>query len=100
MTWTLIVWLAVGAYAFKVLGLVVIGSRPLPAPLERCLDLVPAALLCALVITNTFATGKDLVIDARLAGVVVVVVVVWRRVSFVVVVVLGAATAAILRQVT
>jgi len=100
MTWGLILWLAAGAYAFKVLGLVVIGSRPMPAPLERCLGLVPAALLAALVITNTFATGKDLVIDARLAGVAVAVVAAWKRAPFVVVVILAAATSALLRQVS
>ncbi len=37
MTWTLVLWLAAGAYAFEFLGLDVIGSRPLPSPLERCL---------------------------------------------------------------
>ena len=37
MTWTLVVLLAAGAYFFKVLGLVVIGDRPLPPVLERCL---------------------------------------------------------------
>jgi len=100
MTWTLVLWLAAGAYAFKFLGLVVIGSRPLPSPLERCLDLVPAALLSALVITNTFAIGKDLVIDARLAGVAVAIVAASRRAPFVVVVFLAAATTALLRQVT
>ena len=100
MTWALILWLAAGAYAFKVLGLVVIGSRPLPAPLERCLALVPAALLAALVITNTFADGKHLQIDARLAGVAVAVVAAWRKAPFVVVVVLAAATTALLRQIT
>ncbi len=99
MTWTLLS-LAAGAYAFKFLGLVVIGSGPLPSPLERCLDLIPAALLCALVITNTFANGKDLLIDARLAGVAVAIVAAWRRAPFVVVVVLAAATTALLRQLT
>ena len=38
-------WLSVGAYAFKALGLVVIGSRRLPSAVERCLLLIPAALL-------------------------------------------------------
>ena len=30
MTWGLVIGLAIGAYAFKVLGLVVIGDRTMP----------------------------------------------------------------------
>jgi branched-subunit amino acid transport protein len=99
MTWTLIFLLAAGAYGFKLLGLVIIGSRPMPAAVERCLALVPAALLSAQIVTNTFADGKDLVIDERAAGLVVAVIAAWRKAPFVVVVVLAAATTALLRQV-
>jgi branched-subunit amino acid transport protein len=99
MTWTLIFLLAGGAYGFKLLGLVIIGSRPMPAAVERCLALVPAALLSAQIVTNTFADGKDLVIDERAAGLVVAVIAAWKKAPFVVVVVLAAATTALLRQV-
>jgi len=99
MTWTLILLLAAGAYGFKLLGLVIIGSRPMPAAVERCLALVPAALLSAQIVTNTFADGKDLVLDERAAGLAVAVVAAWRKAPFVVVVVLAAATTALLRQV-
>ena len=61
VTWTLVLTLAAGAYACKAAGLVVIGSRRLPPALERCLALVPAALISALVVMNTFSTGNDLV---------------------------------------
>jgi branched-subunit amino acid transport protein len=98
MTWTLIFLLAAGAYGFKLLGLVIIGSRPMPAAVERCLALVPAALLSAQIVTNTFADGKDLGIDERAAGLVVAVIAAWRKAPFVVVVVLAAATTALLRQ--
>ena len=67
VSWALVLWLAAGAYAFKFLGLVVIGSRPLPAALDRCLALVPAALLSALVVQGTVSTGQDLVIDERVS---------------------------------
>lgn len=99
MTWTLIFLLAAGAYGFKLLGLVIIGSRPMPAAVERCLALVPAALLSAQIVTNTFADGKDLVIDERAAGLAVAVIAAWRKAPFVVVVVLAAATTALLRQI-
>jgi ABC-type sugar transport system permease subunit len=45
----------------------------------------------------TFADGKSLEIDARVAGVAVGAVAVWRGTPFPVVVVLAAVTAALLR---
>ncbi len=76
-----------------------IGSRRLPPALERCLALVPAALISALVVMNTFSTGNDLVVDARAAGVGVAAVAAWRRAPLVVVIVLGAAVTALVRRV-
>lgn len=99
MTWTLVLLLAAAAYAFKVVGLVVVGSRPLPSSIERCLALVPAALLSALVVTNGFADGQHLVVDERAAGLVVAFLAAWKRAPFVVVVVLASVTTALLRQV-
>jgi hypothetical protein len=52
-----------------------------------------------LVATQTFASGRSLEIDARLAGLVVAIVLVWRRANFLVVVFATAATAALLRAV-
>jgi branched-subunit amino acid transport protein len=99
VTWTLVVALAVGAYACRALGLVVLGSRHLPPVLERCLALVPAALISALVVMNTFSTGNDLVLDARAAGVGCAAIAAWRRAPLIVVIVLGAAVTALVRQV-
>jgi branched-subunit amino acid transport protein len=98
VTWGLVLGLAVGAYAFKFLGLVVIGSRPLPDALERCLALVPAALLSALVVQGTLTSGQDLVLDERAAGVAVAVVLAWRRAPFIVIVAAAALTTALARQ--
>jgi len=97
MSWTLIIALGLGAYAFKVLGLVVVGARTLPPVVERCLALIPAALLSALIVKDTFSVGQELVLDARAAGVAVAVVAAWRRVPIPVVIVLGAATTAVVR---
>jgi branched-subunit amino acid transport protein len=98
VSWALVLWLAAGAYAFKFLGLVVIGSRQLPAALDRCLALVPAAMLSALVVQGTLSTGQDLVLDARVPGVAVAVLLAWRRAPFVIIVVAAAATTALIRQ--
>lgn len=97
MSWRLVIWLSVGAYIFKVSGLVVIGARRLPAPLERCLILIPAALLAALVIKDSFSTAHDLVFDARSAGLAVAVIAAWRKAPLIVVVVLAAGATALIR---
>jgi len=98
MTWALILTLAAGAYAFKVLGLVVVGDRPLPAALERCLALIPAAVIAAIVAKDTLSIGQHLQIDARLAGVTVAIVAAWRKMPVIVVIIAGAATTAIVRR--
>lgn len=98
MTWTLVLLLAAAAYSFKVIGLIVIGRRQLPRTLERCLALIPAALIAALIVNDTFADGKDLVLDARAAGVATAAVAAWRRAPLIVVIVLGAVVTAAVRQ--
>ena len=100
MTWTLVLVLAAGAYACKVVGLVVVGGRRLPAPLERCLALIPAALISALVVKDTLTRGQDVVLDARALGVGVAVIAAWRRAPLLVVVLLGAAVTAGARAIT
>lgn len=99
MTWTLVLALAAGAYACKVAGLVLIGDRTLPPAVQRCLALIPAALIAALVVKDTVSIGQDLVIDARLAGVTAAVVATWRRAPLVLVIVVGAAVTALVRAI-
>jgi hypothetical protein len=97
MSWAAILVLAGGAYACKLVGLVV-GERLAATPaVERLLALLPPALLAALVVVQTFDGGRSLVLDARAAGVAVGALAVWRRAPFIVVVTLAAATTALLR---
>ncbi|MBU3717025.1 MAG: AzlD domain-containing protein [Actinobacteria bacterium] len=100
MTWTLVLVLAAGAYAFKVTGLVILGGRTLPPVVDRCLALIPAAVITALVMKDTFSTGRDLVLDARAIGIAVAVVAAWRRVPLIAVIVLGAAATALVRLIS
>ena len=88
------------AYAFKVLGLVLIGDRPLPPMLDRCVELIPAALIAALVVKDTFSVGQQLQIDARVAGVAAAVIAAWRKAPLIAVIVIGAAVTAALRALT
>lgn len=99
MTWTLIILLTLGAYAFKVTGLVFLGGRSLPPVFERCLALIPAAVVTALVMKDTFTNGQDLVLDARALGIAVAGIAAWRKAPLIVVIVLGAAVTALVRQI-
>jgi branched-subunit amino acid transport protein len=100
MSWTLVVLLGAGAFGFKVLGLVVVGDRALPPVLERCLNLIPAALIAAIVVHDTFGIGgQRLTIDARAAGVGAAVVLAWKRTPFVLVVIVGSAVTAVVRAI-
>lgn len=97
MSWWPILVLGMGAYAVKALGLLVGADRPLPGVAERALLLLPAALLPALIVVQTFATERHLTIDARAVGVAAGAVCVWRKWPFAVTVLVAAASAAIWR---
>ena len=95
----MIIGLALSAYFLKVLGLVVLGSRQLPKVFDRCLGLIPAALLSALVLKDTFSVGQTLVLDARVAGFTVAVIAAWRRMPLIVVIVSAAVATALVRAI-
>jgi branched-subunit amino acid transport protein len=99
MSWWVVVWLSLGAYAFKALGFVAIGSRRVPQSIERCLLLIPAALLAALVVKDTFSTQQTLVIDERAVGLAVALICTWRRQSLVVTIIAAAFVTAIVRAI-
>jgi branched-subunit amino acid transport protein len=100
VSWTLLLALAAGAYGCKALGLVVLGGRRLPPPLLRCVALLPAALLPALIVVQTVGDGRSISLDPRLAGVGVAALLAWKRAPFPVVIVVAAAVTALLRSVT
>ena len=95
--WTAIVVAGVGCYLLKLAGLSV-PPRVLERPLvERVADLIPVALLAALVAVQVFASGHSLVLDARAAGLGVAVLLLLLRAPFLVVVFGAALVAALLR---
>ena len=97
MSWAAILALAAGTYAMKAAGPVLLGGRPLPPHLERVVDLLPAALLAALVAVQTFGADGELTVDARAAGVAAAAVAAWREAPFLVVVGVAMAVAALVR---
>jgi branched-subunit amino acid transport protein len=100
MTWGLVLGLAAGAYFFKVLGFVIVGPRTMPPALDRCLALIPAALIAALIAKDTLTLGQELVVDARLAGVTAATLAAWRRLPVIAVIIIGATVTALLRRIT
>ena len=99
MVWLAIVLAGAGCWALKVAGLSV-PSRVLEKPLvERVADLIPVALLSALIAVQVFTTGHHLALDARALGLGVAVLLLLLRAPFLVVV-FGAALAAALVRLT
>jgi uncharacterized membrane protein len=95
--WAAITATAIGCYALKLAGLS-LPERILARPaVRRVTDLVPVAVLAALVAVQTIASGHRLEVDARLGALVVAALLVARRAPFLVVVLTAAATAALIR---
>ena len=97
MTWTFVLLLGAAAYSLKLLGAVVIGQRAVPAALQRCLLLIPAALLSALIAKDTFTQGQHIIIGARPVGLAVAAFLSWKRAPFAVIVVAGVGATALVR---
>lgn len=97
--WVAILVAAAGCYALKLAGLS-LPPRVLSHPVvERVADLIPVALLAALVAVQVWSQGPSLTVDARSAGLGFAVLALLLRAPFLVVVVGAAATAALVRLV-
>jgi branched-subunit amino acid transport protein len=98
------VWVAVlaagaGCYLLKLAGLSV-PPKVLERPaVGRVADLLPVALLAALIGVQVLGSGAALAVDARLLGLGVAVVALLLRAPFLVVVLTAAAAAALARLV-
>jgi branched chain amino acid efflux pump len=97
--WLLIATVGACTIALKALGPLVIGGRALPRPVLGIVALLAPTLLAALIVTQAFADGRHLVVDARAAGLGAALVAVALRAPVLVVVVLAAAVAALTRAV-
>lgn len=98
--WTLVIATVVGCYLLKLAGYLV-PARVLDHPrTRRVIELLPVALLAALVVVEAVANGRHLDWNGpRMAGFAVGAVAVWRRAPFLVVVISAAVVAAVLRLV-
>ncbi|MFJ9729016.1 AzlD domain-containing protein [Streptomyces sp. NPDC101209] len=93
----MILALAVGTYAFRLVGPALHGRVELPARVRELLSAGAVVLLTALLATGALTEGGDFAGWARPAGVLVGGVLAWRRAPFAVVVLGAAGTAAVLR---
>jgi uncharacterized membrane protein len=93
-SWMVVLAVGFGTIAIKAAGPVLMGGRSLPERARGVVALLAPALLAALVATNTFASGHQLVADARVIGVAVAGLAIALRVPVLGVVILAAAAAA------
>ena len=95
--WAAIVVAGVGCYVLKLAGLWV-PARVVEHPrMARVADLLPVALLAALVAVQVFGDDRSLALDARVLGLGAAVVALLLRAPFLVVVAVAAAVAAVAR---
>jgi branched-subunit amino acid transport protein len=99
-TWILVIGVGAATMAIKALGPVLLGGRPLPERVASVVRLLAPAVLAALVVTQTFADGRSLVLDARVLGVAAAAVALRLRAPVLLVIVAAAATTAIVRAVS
>lgn len=98
--WIAIALTAAGCYAVKLIGLLVpegVLERPV---VRRLAALLPVALLAALTAQQTFADGRELVLDARVAGIAAAAVALLLRAPFLLVVAAAVLVTAGVRAMT
>jgi branched-subunit amino acid transport protein len=98
--WITIAGLVVITAAIKAAGPVLVGGRELPRPAYAVIGLLAPALLTALILTDTFADGQDLTVDARAAGLACAALALVLRAPMLVVVLVAAVGAAVTRAIT
>ena len=99
------VWLTIGGLfaatvAIKAAGPLIVGGRELPNGAYSVIGLLAPALLTALILTDTFARGQELTVDARAAGLLCAGVAVALRAPLLVIVLVAAVGAAAVRALT
>lgn len=98
--WIVVLGAGLGTLLLKGLAPAVLGGRALPPRLMRPMALLAPTLLAALIVTNTFATGRHLALDARAAGLAAGLVAILLRAPILVTIASAAVTAALLRALT
>lgn len=98
--WATVLAVGVGTVVLKSVGPVGVANKELPPRVAELLSMVAPAILAALVVAETFAHGRSLVVDARLAGVAAGAVAIALRAPLWVVIVVGALATAGVRLIS
>lgn len=99
MGWAAIVALAVGTWGQRQLGMFALGRVLTRRPgLAAFADLLPVAIVAAVIAQLTVGQGRGVVLDDRLVGLTVAGVLVWRRAPLWLVVIAAAAVTALVRS--
>jgi branched-subunit amino acid transport protein len=98
-------WLAIfvgsaGCFLLKLVGLSLPRKMVDEPRVKHTADLLPVALLTALIATQTFTTGRHLQFDARAAGLVAAAIAVRLKAPFLVVVAVACLVTALVRLAT
>lgn len=97
MSWLALAVLALGSLALRSLGPVLAGGRPLSPRVRAVTELLPPALLAALVAVQALEGDGGILLDARVPALAAAAIAVWFRAPFIVVVLVGVGVAAGLR---
>jgi uncharacterized membrane protein len=96
--WWLVGATAAGCYLLKLAGYLVPARVIEHERTRRAIEMLPVALLAALVVVQLLAAGRHWDFDgARLAGFAAGAIAVWRRFPFLIVIVVAAVTAGVVR---
>jgi branched-subunit amino acid transport protein len=93
--WAVVLAGSLGCYLLKLAGLSVPAAWVQRPWVTRVVDFVPAALLAALVVVQAVSSGRELVLDGRLAALAVAALALALRAPFIVVLLLAGATGAL-----
>lgn len=96
--WLCVLAVAGASAALKIIPAVLAGGRELSPALRGVVALLAPTLLAALVVTQTVASDRGLVLDARLVGLGASAVAIALRAPILVVAVVAALAAAITRS--
>lgn len=97
MTWAAVIVGGLACYALKVAGMSLPAAVLEHPAVRRVADLIPVALLAALIAVQVFASDGSLTLDARVVGLGFAVVALVLRAPFLVVVFGAALSAALVR---
>lgn len=98
--WLTLIVVGGATLAMKTLPPVVLGGRRVPAAVTGVFEALAPALLAALVVTQTFASDDELVLDPRAAGLAAAGVAVAVRAPILAAAAVAAVAAAIVRALT